>query len=380
MDMTTWSPGWTEVTPAPISTTVPAASCPITAGKGGVAWVTPWENGTGFYVGMFLGTQAELVELGSLWCQHTPTRKNLTGTVANVGSDWYNVSMGDASAEIHGGTGLNYQLSDVPVGLFDLVASKTTIPVGATSSTMIIRRGINYPAGGVIPLLDFASGEAFLTTTMNATVENLGAEVFKFTQAYVTAGGTIGLLAHRDPQVLTTPYMVVPAAQAQPGDLYNVKVESSWQQDGTVYRMVINSFAVPNDQTLTLGPALTPPSVFTLQAAPLYQVRVVSTWQAEYGNLFNGSFMQNTRDGEFYVTRGYLGGGGTIDLTTPDLRAVPGWNATWGPISGAMTVLRGRAYGWTGTSGALFPGFLADFVTTPNVTVRTAALATVATP
>ena len=355
-------------------------SFPITSGKGGVAWVTPWENGTGFYVGMFLGTQAELVELGSLWCQHTPTRKNLTGTVANVGSDWYNVSMGDASAEIHGGTGLNYQLSDVPVGLFDLVASKTTIPVGATSSTMIIRRGINYPAGGVIPLLDFASGEAFLTTTMNATVENLGAEVFKFTQAYVTAGGTIGLLAHRDPQVLTTPYMVVPAAQAQPGDLYNVKVESSWQQDGTVNRMVINSFAVPNDQTLTLGPALTPPSVFTLQAAPLYQVRVISTWQAEYGDLFNGSFMQNTRDGEFYATRGYLGNGGTIDVTTPDLRAVPGWNATWGPVSGATTVLRGMAYGWTGTTGALFPGFLGEFVTTPNVTVRTAALATVATP
>jgi hypothetical protein len=282
--------------------------------------------------------------------------------------------------EIHGGTGLNYQLSDVPVGLFDLVASKTTIPLGATSSTMIIRRGINYPAGGVIPLLDFASGEAFPTTTMNATVENLGAEVFKFTQAYVTAGGTIGLLAHRDPKVLTTPYMVVPAAQAQPGDLYNVKVESSWQQDGTVNRMVIKSFAVPNDQTLTLGPALTPPSVFTLQAAPLYQVRVISTWQAEYGDLFNGSFMQNTRDGEFYATRGYLGNGGTIDVTTPDLRAVPGWNATWGPVSGATTVLRGMAYGWTGTTGVLFPGFLGEFVTTPNVTVRTAALATVAIP
>jgi len=355
-------------------------SFPITSGKGGVAWATPWEDGPGFYIGMFLGTQAEMVELGSLWCQHTPSRKNHTGTVANVGSDWYNVSIGDASEEVHGGVGLNYQLNDVPVGLFDLVASKTTIPVGSTSSTMIIRRGINYPAGGVIPLLDFASAEAFVTTTVNATVENLGTEVLKFRQAYVTAGGTIGLLAHRDPTVLTTPYMVVPAAHAQAGDLYNVKVETSWQQDGAVNRTVIKSFDVPVAQTLTLGPTLTVPSVFTLQAAPLYQVRVVSTWQAEYGNLFNGAFMQNTRDGEFYVTRGYLGGGGTIDLTTPDLRAVPGWNATWGPISGAMTVLRGRAYGWTGTSGALFPGFLADFVTTPNVTVRTAALSTTTTP
>jgi len=353
---------------------------PITSGKGGVAWVTPWDGGSGFYIGMILGTQAELVELGSRWCQSTLSRKSHTGTVANVGTDWYNVSIGDASVEIHGGAGLTYQLRDVPAGPFDLVASKTTIPIGSTTSTMILRRGINYPAGGVIPLLDFASGEAFLTTTMNATVENLGAEVYKFTQAYLTAGGTIGRFAHRDPKVATTPYMVVPAAQAQAGDLYDIKVETSWQQDGTVNRMVVKSFDVPNDQTLTLGPALTPPSVFTLQAAPLYQVQVVSTWQAEYANLFNGSFMQDTRDGDFYATRGYLGAGGTMDITTPDLRWVPGWNATWGPVPGALTVLRGTAYGWTETPATLFPGFRADFLTTPNLVMRTAALSKATTP
>lgn len=354
---------------------------PITADKGGIAWVTPWKDGTGFYVVMALATRTELELLGELWCEITPPRKTLSGTVANVGSDWYNVSIGDAMVEIHGGTGLNYQIEDVPVGAWDLMASKTTIPVGSTTSTVILRRGIEYPAGGVIPVLDFASGEAFLTTAMNATVENLGAEVFKFTEAFVTWNGTIGRFAHRDPKTSTTPFMVVPAPHAQVGDFYNLKVESSAGQDGTVNRMVVKSFDVATDQTLTLGPALTPPSVFTLQAAPLYQVRVVSTWQAEYGNLLKGSFTQDTRDGEFYVTRGYLGSGGTIDVTTPDLRFVPGWNATWGPVPGAMTVLRGMAYGWTGTTGGnLFPGFLGDFLTTPNVSLRTAALATVTIP
>jgi hypothetical protein len=353
---------------------------PITADRGGVAWVVPWQDEPGFYVGMILATQAELIELGSLWCQTTLPRKSLTGTVANVGTDWYNVSIGDASQEVHDGTPLTYQLHDVPIGLSDLVASKTTIPVGATSSTMIIRRGVNYPAGGVIPLLDFSSAEAFLTTTMQATVENYGAEVFRFTQAYVTAGGTVGRFAHRTPKTAQTPYMVVPAAQAQAGDFYSLKVETSWQQDGTANRTVVRSFDTPNDVTLTLGPDLIPPTVFTLQAAPLYQVRVATTWQVEYGNVFNGMFFQDTRDGEFYVSRGYLGAGAAFDLTTPDLRFVPGWNSTWGPVPGALTVLRGVAYGWTGVVGTLFPGFSSSFLTTPNVTMRSAAAATVTVP
>ncbi|HSR14486.1 MAG TPA: hypothetical protein VLL51_01950, partial [Gemmatimonadales bacterium] len=105
-----------------------------------------------------------------------------------------------------------------------------------------------------------------------------------------------------------------------------------------------------------------------------------TTWQAEYGNVFNGMFFQDTRDGEFYVSRGSLGAGAAFDLTTPDLRFVPGWNSTWGPVPGAQTVLRGVAYGWTGVVGTLFPGFASSFLTTPNVTMRSAATATVTVP
>jgi hypothetical protein len=347
---------------------------PITSSKGGVAWVTSWTDEPGYYVGMFLGTQAELIELGSIWCQHTPPRKSHTGSVANVGSaEWYNVAIGDAAVEMTTGNLASYVLNDVPVGTFDLVAAKTPIPIGALSSTMIIRRGINYPAGGVIPLLDFGAAEAFLTTTKTATLENYGAEEVTFRQGYVTAGGTIGVLAHRHPTTATTPYMVVPPAFAQAGDLYNVELETSTTVDGPANRMVVKSFDVPNDQTLTLGPTLKLPDVFQLQAAPLYQVRVVSAWQPEYASMWTGKYLQNTRDGEFYVTSGYLGGG-PIDVTTPDLRSVPGWNANWGPIAGVTTVLRGVGYGWTGATGALFPGFMGDFLTSPNITVRTATL------
>jgi len=354
----------------------------ITADKGGVAFVMPVQltGGAGYDVMLVLGTRAELIEAGNQSCGKTPPTKVLTGTLAGRGPfDVSNVTIGTGFVQVMPTAGAGYQMLDAELGVRDLLAVRSTFTSPVPPSAVILRRNTNYAANSAIPLLDFSSLEAFTTTPQTVTVTNGGANELRLREAYVTAGGTVGWFPTI--QLTTNPatYQVMPPAATLAGDVYSLRIEAREAANEPLTRVVTSTFATATAQTLALGPALLPPTSSNLQAAPFYQVRVQSTLQPEYNKAYFGRYRQPTRTGAFYATAGYIGGN-TVDITTPDLTTVPGWQAAWGPLPGISTNTALTAFGWTGASNSLFPGWFGEVVVEPGVVLRSATLNDVMTP
>lgn len=359
----------------------------ISADKGAIGIVTPYGTGTGvgYDITVVFGTRAELIEAGRLTCGRTSQTKSLTGTViGGATDDAIAVTIGTAgTVNLFQDLGAGYTLSQVEVGTRDLFAAQHR-PHGAPgASKVIIRRGIDYAPGSAIPVLDFASAEAQVADRRTLTVANTGGEDWWLQEAYITAGATVGFFPDQLVFGATTrDYFVVPPSLATAGDRYSVEATSISDIGGGVRRTtrsVSRTVTTATDLTLTLGPMLDVPDVLTLQAAPFYQVRLRTRVQPEYANAFYGRYIQPSRLGAVFATTGYTGGP-VVDLTTPDLRAVPGWQGLWGPIPGTATELRLWGFGWSGTSGPLFPGWLGQVVTEPGVTLHGAVRYDVTTP
>ncbi len=94
--------------------------------------------------------------------------------------------------------------------------------------------------------------------------------------------------------------------------------------------------------------------------------------QADYSTVYEGSCVQPDRTGSFIVTAGWRGGT-AVNLTTPDLTAVPGWLATWGPRPGVTATLIAKGIGVSGAGGSLAP-LLGKGITIGGVVMRTAML------
>lgn len=322
----------------------------------------------------------EVVDLSAKVCGRTSPIKTLTGTVAGLHpNDFFSVGIGEGYADLLPGAGTAFTIGDASDGVRDLVAATTRTLVAQQPDRVIIRRGTNYPAGGVIPVLDFAGAEAFTANVNTATITGLGGSNFVFYNTFVTANGTAGTLPILYPTPATAPFMTIPADKTQAGDLYNLRVVAQAVADGP-RRTVLKSFTTATNQTLDLGPQLNEPTVFTLTAAPFYQVRLVTTLQPEYPKIFVGTYLQPDRNGSVFISTGWLRGGTAIDLTTPDVTQIPGWQAVFGPKPGVTTRMTAEAYGWTGGLTAEFPLFNAVVLLQPGITVRTASLSKVAVP
>jgi hypothetical protein len=304
----------------------------------------------------------------------------LNGTLAGRGAfDVSNVSIGAGFVQVMPTAGPTFQLLDADVGVRDLVAVRSTFSTPVPATTLILRRNTNYPANGAIPLLDFSGVESFTTTTQAVTAVNGGANELRLRQAYVTAGGTIGLFPTVLMSTNPTVFQVMPPGVVLAGDLYSLRLESRASSTEPLTRVVSATFATAAAQTLTLGPMLTPPTTSNLQAAPFYQVRVQTTLQPEYNKSYFGRYRQPTRTGAFYATAGYIGGS-AVDITTPNLTTVPGWRGEWGPLPGISTNTSVTAFGWTGAANTLFPGWFGEVVVEAGVVLRSASLYDVMTP
>lgn len=350
--------------------------------RGGVAFVMPVQltGGAGYDIMLVLGTRAEIIEAGNQSCGKMPPTKALSGTIAGrTAADVVNVNIGAGFVQIMPAAPALYQLPDADLGIRDLVAVRTTFTQPLPPSAVILRRSTDYAANSTIPLLDFSSLEAFTTTTQSLTVTNGGTNELRVRQAYVTAGGTVGWFP--TVQMTTNPfvYQVMPPNAVAPGDVYSLRIEARTTPDAPLSRVVTGTFSAATSQVLALGPSLTPPTTSTLQAAPFYQARVRSTLQPEYDKAYLGRYRQPTRTGAFYVTAGFLGGT-TVDVTTPDLTAVPGWRGEWGPLVGVAATRSVTAFGWTGAASSLFPGWFGEVVVEPGVVLRSATLTDLFTP
>jgi hypothetical protein len=313
----------------------------------------------GFDLTIAYGTQAELNGQGTALCL-PGSGKTVNGTVAGLSAQQSaSISLGTADADASGANPA-FQLKDVPDGALDLIASRTTTTISATDFSivldkLIIRRGVNAANNSTLPVLDFGAAEAFDPVQANITIGNLGSELgFAISSYYTSAGSsTVGaaLSSFSLPGTGPFKYYGVPASKQIAGDLHVAIAFAtpSLTSDDQV-RFAGLYFKDATDRTVTLGPALTAPTVSTAATAPYVRFRATGSIQTAYNKFLSVDFDQSTvgRSVSIGVSEGYLAGSATYDLAIPDFTGVAGWDNNWGPKAGASTDWTASAYGFTG--------------------------------
>lgn len=262
--------------------------------------------------------------------------KELHGTVSGASNAVIRIAGSGASS----GTVLNdYTLRGVRDGPVDLVATRLDDPPAA-----IIRRAVNYPTGSEIPLLDFASAEAFNLQPNTITVGNTNSVEFAGQNQIITQNGTLGLLDFTGASSGSTLTIYsVPESKLVDRELQMLTVNGPVAREATVF------YRHPGDRSIDLGPSANAPAV-TKTGAPDVSFHIDVASQPEYGSqiLFDLCWPQPNFNsvGALVGTKEYFGGTpGTWSFTIPDLRAVSGFPTSWpdprlGGVCGAIVSSR----------------------------------------
>jgi hypothetical protein len=332
-----------------------------------MAFVTQY-GATSIITTVHYGTQAELNAIEQDHCLSQPPplpTKIVHGQVANVGA--YQVAWVNASGLLGSSWPQNepdFTMWSVQTAPFDLVALRydaTVTPYGFAPPYLvdagIIRRDQNPVPNSTMPVLDFASAEAFAPVVRNLTINNLAGEEARIGVRFRTANAGIGFLTIDEPfdGVPNRQYPGIP--NAQPGDLHALTIGAtdapSW--DFSVDRTITVCFKDAVDRTVTLPPHLGPVTVSVAATAPHLRLRFRYSLQPEYNRKVGFSYWQGSPTVNFTVSPGYLGTATAVDITLPDLTNLSGWNVGWYPSAVILTGWSAWAQGWTGT-GANPPG------------------------
>jgi hypothetical protein len=327
------------------------------SGKGGVAYVESLGSNpatSGYSTTVIYGTAAELQAFGSSNCVGAPGTKIVNGSVTGLAnSELAQVNLGGAYGSVLGGAPSNtFTLEKVPDGSHDLIASVTPNDLYSVSTKAIIRRALNPGTGSTLPVLDFASSEAFALNTATLTVSGLAPRKANVNVIFDTQNGSSALLTFTQTSLLSlesTQYAGVPIAQQITGDMHTVLADDPAGSVGLLayYRSIV-------DRTIGMGPALSTPTVTTLATTPYARLRMQLAGQSDYDGFVTASFGQTGSSGSastdryanISMTAGYLGGAPTTwMIDVPDLSAASGFDVTWGLSAGKATRYYAQAFG-----------------------------------
>ncbi len=362
------SGAWTRVLPAAGTNSYTFS---MASTKGGVAVVDT--VGPGYELSVIYATVAEFQSFDqTLQCG----AKTINGSVAGVTTPQVaNIALGYSTAAVIPNVSTAFALNGVPGGAQNLFAARVN---GTTqrADRLILRRGVNLPDGGTLPLLDFNATEAFAPVSANVTLSGIGSDTASIVTLYNgvrgSSYGTIGTLYNYLAASGPKPFDAVPAAQLITDELQQMQAVALGANAVQTSRTSGVYFATPADVTLTMGPVISTPTVTRITGTSNSRVRVQLSLQTEYGRAFNADFAQASanRTASMFVTTGYTGGG-AWDVSLPDVSAAAGWQNTWG-------LLNGTAIDWSVSvnGGAIF---LLDRTVTSGTTFRSALFET-ATP
>jgi hypothetical protein len=331
------SGAWTRVLPGASQT----YSFTMNSTRGAVAFVNR-ESGSNADVLVFQLTREELQQLGQAECVTNPAVKTLNGTVAGLGiAQQASVGVGGGSVSSLAANG-PFTVNDVNDGPVDLVAVRTAVDLGTfalTPDRLILRRGLNLPNNGTIPVLDFGAAEAFAPASAPITVANAGGDQVVITNAFVTQGGGFtGTLFTAITGGATRTLYGVPTARTQNGDLHQLSVIAV--NGTTSQRAVFQYNRELVARTITLGPQLTTPTVSSLGSAPYPRLRAAATFQAEYGQGVGVTYTQTSGGGRSWTVTAspaYFAGATAYQLDMPDLTSASGFDLSWALVSGVST-------------------------------------------
>ncbi len=248
--------------------------------------------------------------------------KQLSGSATGITS-LGRVSLGTSTAGL--GTIFNtYTLANVLDGPLDLVATHR--------NNAIIRRRVNYANGATIPVLDFASAEAFALQSHPLTLELNGLAFATWTTEIMTSGGTHTQLSFSGPPCCVDGMIyTLPANRQESGDLYRLIVGGGSGGNG---RSVERYYTTPSAQAVVFGPAGNRPTFASIQSGgQLWRAEIMS--QPEYGSQVELSVErpQPTNDPTTLVIKAskeHFGGTPqTWSFTIPDLLGVAGFPSGW---------------------------------------------------
>jgi hypothetical protein len=323
------------------------------------------EDGAGgFQTFFFYGTRAEVVAFGAERCNGSPgAGKTVTGTVVGIPAvdppgPLVGLSLGSAAPNMAPtANGQVVTFAGVPDGAVDLIGSVSEVMgFGVIPTRVLIQRGLNPPAGGSLGNIDFSGPDSFAPEMRSLMVNNAGGQALLSTSLLLTANGA-GLVSQVFP---ATSWYGVPAARLQAGDLHLLTVLATDLVALAPTRSILRLTAAPTDLTLTLGPALTAPTVEAVAAAGYSRARAEYPIQTEYDRYWFAAFLQTplgmTRQAQVQMTQGYRGSGsGTVTLEVPDLTGVAEWNSDWGLQPGGEVTWTVSASGWTTAGGVIQP-------------------------
>jgi hypothetical protein len=219
-----------------------------------------------------------------------------------------------------------FTLDGLSLGHTDLVATRLDAP-----PKTIIRRGVDYPNGAAIALLNFGSTEAVWLEPHTVTVNGANIIQAAVSSQIVTQRGTVALLSEDNARegsgVRTLTMYSVPESRLTNDDVQFFSV------DPLDYRTAMVFYRHPADRTVTLGPDPTIATATHLGTAPNLTLRLDMPSQPEYGaqvtfSLCSGiaSFYSPGTGVAVLVTKEYFGGTPpTWSVAVPDLTSVQGF-------------------------------------------------------
>jgi hypothetical protein len=353
------SGAWTRVTG-----TNNTFSFDLTSATGGVAYAVV--SGATVTTNVYYGTKAEITARGVSTCP-TAVGKTITGSTAGLsGTDQGFITFGNRSTTVIPAGGTTFTLNGVADGARDLIAARTTLAFSGTSvsaslAKIILRRGLNPATGSSLPVLDFGS-EGFAPGTATATLNNLGSDQSLMTVLYATPTANGILYTDVSTGGASRTFSGVPTASQAAGEFHYVQASAFAPGAFTDPVLATTSrsagiyFGALANQTLTLGPALSTPTVTTAATAPYARLRSVLARQAEYNQFFYVTFQQagsTPRNAVIEATASYLGAG-AFDVTFPDFTSA-GYDPTWGLKTGVSTTWVENASGWSLGTGVVTP-------------------------
>jgi len=341
---------WTQALPTPSGSNTTFRS-EFSAGRGAIATLSRvGDNMT--VLSVLYGTPAELLTAGDTNprdCGPAPA-KTLLGTVAQLDTNETAFVSASFNSRVRVSVDRTFELKGLASGPRDLLATRTTRTDGSDVITrLLLRRGVDVPDSTTLPVLDFASAEAFAPAVANVSLDGLGAES--------AASGT-RLLTERDEltvslmigptTAVTRPYVALPESQLLAGDLQILSASVSAATTGSA-RSATLYFRTPTGRTLTLGAPLIPPVFSTVASAPALRLRAHFVPQSEYDRSAVVVYQQGTTTFvAISMTAAYAALTETgYDLVVPDLAGAVGFDSAWSLHPGATLLWSAGRIGGT---------------------------------
>lgn len=339
---------------------------PFTVSSDRVQVAAVWDRGGEYELVVFFLARPE----ASLTEGVCPTYRDVNGTVVGLAAGQLAfATLGYSAASAFGGVSNALAFNDVVEGAVDFFATRSSSSGGTqVVDRLFLQRDVN-PAPGATVTVDFTGPNAFAPAVVDVTASNLGGDVGAPLSTIVTptmASSIFSGATSTGGPSWAVP--VVPQDRLRSGDIQSVGVTAlTGPLVLTNNRSTVKWFSTVADQTLTLGPYLSPVTVSAPTSAPYARLRVQYDRQPEYMGHVQAAFNQSDRSVILWATDDWLGGASAADLAIPDFAGVDGWMDIWGPRAGSSATWIVSVNGWDGIGGIIGPDRFID-----GLEVRTA--------